>query len=103
MTNERKIEKESYTQKLIRRLQLVGTPESTINSIRDFALEIYDERQKEQAETAGTAKFGKYKGKKYEDIAKIDTRYITWMNKSNQYLSEIDKAIVADLCKGLKE
>ena len=85
--------KRSYTSRLIERLEAYNTPIATINLVKDFAKEAYDEKQKKEAETAGTMNFGKYRGKKLEDIAKIDAEYIKWLAKNNKYLTTTNQEL----------
>jgi uncharacterized protein (DUF3820 family) len=99
MTDEKK---QSYTDKLVYRLRLVGVSESIITSIKDISLEMYEERQKEQDLNFETYTFGKYKGKTFKAVAALDDRYILWTNKNNKYLCDKSKDIVADLCKNIK-
>jgi hypothetical protein len=87
-------EKKSYTAKLIEKLESVGTPAATIQTIKDFAIEQYDERKKHEELTAGTVTFGKYKGKKFEDIVKLDKPYLQWMAKNRKYISASNQVIL---------
>ena len=96
MTSENS-EKKSYTSRLIERLQTLNTPVVTINAIKDFAIEAYDEKQKKEAENAGSMNFGKYKGKKLEDIAKLDMPYMQWLTKNNKYLTASNQALLKTL------
>ena len=96
MTSENS-EKKSYTSRLIERLQTLNTPVVTINAIKDFAIAEYDAKQQRQAETAGTMNFGKYKGKKLEDIAKLDMPYMQWLTKNNKYLTASNQALLKTL------
>jgi uncharacterized protein (DUF3820 family) len=96
MTTENS-EKKSYTARLIERLQTLNTPVATINAIKEFAIESYDERQKEESANAGTINFGKYKGKKLEDIAKLDIPYMKWLAKNNKYLTATNQELLKKL------
>jgi hypothetical protein len=96
MTTENS-EKKSYTGRLIERLQTLNTPVATINAIKDFAIAEYDAKQQRQAETAGTMNFGKYKGKKLEDIATIDMPYMKWLSKNCKYLTVTNQELLKTL------
>jgi uncharacterized protein (DUF3820 family) len=89
--------KRSYTSRLIEKLEALHTPIATINAIKDFAIEQYDAKQLKEAETAGIMNFGKYKGKKLADIAKLDAHYMLWLAKNCKYLSGTNQ----DLLKAL--
>ena len=41
--------------------------------------------------------FGKYRGKKLEDIAKIDAEYIKWLAKNNKYLTATNQELLKKL------
>ena len=43
--------------------------------------------------------FGKYKGKKLEEIFKLDKTYIKCLQKNNKYLNAVNKEIVEELLK----
>jgi uncharacterized protein (DUF3820 family) len=90
-------EKKSYTSRLIERLEANNTPIATINLIKDFAVEAYDEKQKKEAENVGIMNFGKYKGKKLADIAKLDAEYIKWLAKNNKYLTSMNQELLKTL------
>ena len=96
MTSENS-EKKSYTSRLIERLESLHTPIATINAIKIFAKEAYDEKQKKESETAGTMNFGKYKGKKLEDIAQLDKPYMQWLAKNNKYLTATNQELLKTL------
>jgi uncharacterized protein (DUF3820 family) len=91
------LEKKSYTYRLIERLQLLNPPIETINAIKDFAQNEYDLKQKREAESAGIMSFGKYKGKKLIDIAKLDKQYILWLAKNNKYLTASNQKLLKTL------
>ena len=96
MTSENS-EKKSYTARLIERLESLNTPIATINAIKDFAIEAYDKKQKQEVENAGRISFGKYKGKKLEDIAKLDMPYMKWLAKNNKYLTATNQELLKKL------
>ena len=96
MTTEN-LEKKSYTARLIEKLEVYNTPIATINLVKDFAKEAYDEKQKKEAENAGIMNFGKYKGKKLEDIAKLDMPYMKWLAKNNKYLTATNQELLKKL------
>ena len=50
-----------------------------------------------EAENAGTMNFGKYKGKKLVDIAKLDADYIKWLAKNNKYLTSSNQELLKTL------
>ena len=96
MTTENS-EKKTYTSRLIERLESLHTPIVTINAIKDFAIAEYDAKQQRQAETVGIMNFGKYKGKKLEDIAKLDKPYMQWLSKNNKYLTSTNQELLKTL------
>jgi uncharacterized protein (DUF3820 family) len=89
--------KKSYTQRLVDYLELKGTPVATINFIKDFAIEQYAERKKHEEDTTGFKSFGKYKGKKLQDVAKLDYSYLLWLAKNDEYLSGSNRELVTSL------
>ena len=90
-------EKKSYTARLIEKLENLNTPIATIHAIKDFAIAEYDAKVIKEAETAGTMNFGKYKGKKLVDIAKLDADYIKWLAKNNKYLTSSNQELLKTL------
>jgi uncharacterized protein (DUF3820 family) len=96
MTSENS-EKKSYTSRLIERLESLHTPIATINAIKDFAIEAYDAKVLKEITEAGTINFGKYKGKKLEDIAKLDMPYMKWLAKNNKYLTATNQELLKKL------
>ncbi len=96
MTSENS-EKKSYTARLIERLESLHTPIATINAIKDFAIEAHDAKVQKETAEAGTINFGKYKGKKLEDIAKLDMPYMKWLAKNNKYLTATNQELLKKL------
>ena len=97
MTSENNEVKKSYTGRLIEKLEAYNTPIATINLIKDFAIKEYDAKQQREAETAGIISFGKYKGKKLVDIAKLDMPYMQWLAKNNKYLTASNQELLKTL------
>jgi uncharacterized protein (DUF3820 family) len=90
-------EKKSYTARLIDKLEIYNTPISTINLIKEFAKDEYDAKQQRELESAGTMNFGKFKGKKLVDIAKLDKQYISWLAKNCKYLTASNQELLKTL------
>jgi hypothetical protein len=100
MTSEIKQEKpKSYTQQLKDHLESNKCPKKYIDLISTFALEYSTKLEAEKEATKNMITFGKYKGKKFEDVYTLDKPYIKWMMKNNKYLSSANKQIVEDLLK----
>ena len=99
-TQKNKQEKpKSYTQQLKNHLESNKCPKKYIDMISTFALEYSTKMEAEKKTTEGIITFGKYKGKKFEDVFILDKPYIKWMMKNSKYLSSANKTIVEDLLK----
>ena len=93
------VKKQSYTDQLKTFLESKKCPQSYLDLISEFSLEYGEKRKKEQEATKGIMNFGKYKGKKLEEIYKLDKTYIKWLQKNNKYMNATNKQIVDDLLK----
>ena len=91
------VKKQSYTEQLKNFLEGKKCPSKYLELISDFSLDYMEKKQKEQEETKGIMNFGKYKGKKLEEIYKLDKNYIKWLGKNNQFLNQSNKEIVEGL------
>ena len=89
----------SYTQQLKDHLESNKCPKKYIDLVSTFALEYSTKIDEQKKTTEGIITFGKYKGKKFEDVYTLDKPYIKWMMKNNKYLSSANKQIVEDLLK----
>ena len=85
---EQYVKKPTYTARLIEQLKL-DVPKVKIDvlqSIQNFAsaqaLLITDVEEKDDT----VVQFGKYSGKKFEDIFKLDPSYCLWLHRSKKYL-----------------
>lgn len=96
MSEERK---QSYTEQLKTFLEGKKCPQAYIDLISEFSLDYVEKRKQEQEKTKGIINFGKYKGKKLQDIYKLDKTYIMWLQKNNKYLNKVNKEIVEELLK----
>ena len=92
-------QKPSYTQQLKDHLTEKKVPKKYIDMISVFALEYSTRREEQKKADEGIITFGKYKGKKFEDVFTLDKPYIMWMQRNNKYLSDANKQIVDDLLK----
>ena len=93
------VKKQSYTDQLKTFLEGKKCPQSYLDLISEFSLEYGEKRKQEQEASKGIMNFGKYKGKKLEDIYKLDKTYIMWLGKNNKYLNASNKQIVEELLK----
>ena len=89
--------KKSYTARLVEHLEEHKVNKKTLELIKAFATLEKEKIEAERKETEGLMNFGKYKGKKIEDVYKLDKQYIEWLGKNNQYLRSDGKEIVAKL------
>ena len=96
MTEERK---PSYTEQLKTFLESKKCPQKYLDLIGEFSLDYVEKKKQEEEATKGIINFGKYKGKKLEDIYKLDKTYIMWLQKNNKYLNQVNKEIVEELLK----
>jgi uncharacterized protein (DUF3820 family) len=96
MSEERK---QSYTEQLKTFLEGKKCPQAYLDLISEFSLDYVEKRKQEQEKTKGIINFGKYKGKKLQDIYKLDKTYIMWLQKNNKYLNQVNKEIVEELLK----
>ena len=99
MTEIKQEKSPSYTQQLKNHLTEQKCPKKYIDMISTFALEYSTKMEAEKKTTEGIITFGKYKGKRFEDVFTLDKPYINWMMKNNKYLSSTNKQIVEDLLK----
>lgn len=87
----------SYTQRLIDVLQENKCPTKYIELIKKFASDESEKREEQTQATKGVMTFGKFKGKKIEDVYKLDPQYVQWLKKNETYLSSANKVIVDEL------
>ena len=93
------VKKQSYTDQLKTFLEGKKCPQAYLDLISEFSLEYGEKKKQEQEATKGLMNFGKYKGKKLEEIFKLDKTYIKWLQKNNKYLNAANKEIVEELLK----
>ena len=91
--------KPSYTQQLKQHLEDNKVPKKYIDMIALFALDYSTKMEAEKKANEGIINFGKYRGKRFEDIYILDPVYIKWLQKNNKYLSDPNKSIVEELLK----
>lgn len=65
--------------------------------INKFNKDEAERREVEHKVNGGKMTYGKHKGKSIADIAKFEPSYIAWMKKNNQYLSQTQKEILAQI------
>jgi hypothetical protein len=87
----------SYTARLIDVLQENKCPTKYLDLIKKFAADESEKREQETQATKGVMTFGKFRGKKIEDVYKLDPQYIKWLKKNETYLSSANKVIVDEL------
>lgn len=87
----------SYTTRLIEFLEEHKTNKKTIDLIKEFALEETERKKEQQEATKGIMTWGKFKGKRIEDVFKLDPQYIKWCIKNSQYLNEHQKELMNEL------
>ena len=93
------VKKPSYTEQLKTFLESKKCPQKYLDLIGDFSLEYGEKKKQEEEATRGIMNFGKYKGKKLEDIYKLDKTYVKWLGKNDKFLNSVNKQIVEDLLK----
>lgn len=91
------IKKQSYTEQLKNFLEGKKCPQKYLELISEFSLDYGEKKKQEQKETKGIMTFGKFKGKRIEDIYKLDKNYVKWLGKNDKYLSTANKEIVEGL------
>jgi uncharacterized protein (DUF3820 family) len=96
MTDQNEI-KLSYTSQLKEHLKDNKLPKKCLDMISVFALEYSSKMEEERKVNAGVINFGKYKGKKIEDVFNLDKPYVMWLQKNNKYLNSENKEIVSAL------
>ena len=89
----------SYTQQLKDHLTENKCPKKYIDMIATFALEYSTRREADKKANEGTITFGKYKGKKINDVFELDKPYVMWLQRNNKYLSDANKQVVEELLK----
>ena len=93
------VKKQSYTEQLKNFLEGKKCPEKYLELISDFSLDYMEKKKQDQEETKGIMNFGKFKGKRIEEIYKLDKTYVKWLGKNNQFLNQSNKEIVEELLK----
>jgi len=58
------------------------------DAIMTFSFEQQNAKKEYTEEELSTISWGKYKGKKIEDIVKLDRKYILWLKKNESYLKK---------------
>jgi len=91
------VKKQSYTEQLKSFLEGKKCPQTYLDLISEFSLDYGEKKKQEQEESKGIMNFGKYKGKKLQDIYKLDKTYIMWLQKNNKYLNKVNKEILEEL------
>ena len=93
------VKKESYTEQLKNFLEGKKCPSKYLELISEFSLDYMEKKKQDQEETKGIMNFGKFKGKRIEEIYKLDKTYVKWLGKNNQFLNQSNKEIVEELLK----
>jgi uncharacterized protein (DUF3820 family) len=94
-TQERK---PSYTDRLIKHLCESEDLEDldlklVIDCIREFSKSVANQIKQEENANPDTLPFGKYKGKKIEDIHKIDSKYLVWLRRQSFLKDNLKEAL----------
>ena len=97
MSADQENKPKSYTQRLKEYLEENKCPKKYLDLIATFAVEESAKMEEKREATLGLMTFGKYKGKKIEDVYNLDSQYVIWLGKNNKYLSDDNKAIVDKL------
>ena len=93
------VKKQSYTEQLKTFLEGKKCPSKYLELISEFSLDYMEKKKQDQEETKGIMNFGKFKGKRIEEIYKLDKTYVKWLGKNNQFLNQSNKEIVEELLK----
>lgn len=96
MSTENKIQKTSYSARLIEYLESNGISKKTVVLIRTFANNEKERIDKLREETKNKFTWGKYKDKDIKEVFKLDEQYCLWAGKSS-YLREEHKELIAEL------
>ena len=97
MTDTQEPKPKSYTTRLKEFLQENKVSKKTLDLISTFAKEESEKLEEKREATIGLMTWGKFKGKKIEDVYKLDPQYINWCLKNSQYLSESQKELMNSL------
>ena len=87
----------SYTSRMIDFLTENKVNKKTIDLIKQFASDEAEKRNEEKEATKDIMTWGKFKGKRIEDVFKLDPQYIGWCIKNSQYLTEHQKELMNSL------
>jgi hypothetical protein len=97
MTEQKEyVKKPSYTERLLEQLKqdVPKVKKDVLQSIQNFAsaqaLLIVPDEDKDDT----VVQFGKYNGKKFEDIYRIDHPYCLWLMKNKKYLRKGQIAVL---------
>ena len=96
-TQEIQDKPKSYTQRLMEHLEENKVSKKTLSLIKEFSSAESLKIQEQRESNKGIMNFGKYKGKRLEEVFKLDKQYVEWLNKNNQYFNSDNKEIVAQL------
>ena len=96
-TQEIQDKPKSYTQRLMEHLEENKVSKKTLSLIKEFSSAESLKIQEKRESNKGIMNFGKYKGKRLEEVFKLDKQYVEWLNKNNNYLNSDNKEIVAQL------
>ena len=97
MTDTQEPKPKSYTTRLKEFLQENKVSKKTLDLISTFAKEESEKLEEKREATIGLMTWGKFKGKKIEDVYKLDPQYINWCLKNSQYLSDSQKELMNSL------
>lgn len=93
--------KKNYTQRLIDHLiancKMTDEFKLIEEEIKKFSNEEYKRLNDQKKENEGKMTFGKYKGKKLIEVAKLDHNYIKWLKTNTQYLNSGLKEILSKI------
>jgi hypothetical protein len=89
----------SYTQRLIESLKAKDVPDATLDAIRAFAKSESAVLEAKNAEVSTCYRWGKYRGKTFENIYLIDKSYMEWSLSNKQYLRQSEIETIEGLLK----
>jgi len=97
MSADQETKPKSYTQRLKEFLEENKCPKKYLDLISQFAKAEAEKREQEREEGKAIMSWGKFKGKRIEDVYKLDPQYINWCLKNSQYLSPPQKDLMEHL------
>lgn len=97
MTSPNQDKPKSYTARLLDVLQENKCPTKYLDLIKKFASDESEKIELNKEATKDVMTWGKFRGKKIEDVYKLDPQYIKWCLKNSQYLSQPQKELMEKL------